>query len=135
MSDLECRMKFRFTRDEIKRIAPLLWSRPWVKLSTRERVPRLEALCILLRRLSYPNRLVDLMDIFPRHLARLSEIITVTLNEIHERFIYLRIMNPDIYTTEQLHVLADAVAAKGDVQLTTCFGFIDGTVRAISIQI
>ena len=59
----------------------------------------------------------------------------VTLNKIHECFNYLLTMNPNLYSAEQLHVLTDAVAVKADVQLTTCFGFIDGTVWAILIQI
>ena len=41
-----------------------------------------EGLCILLRRLAYPNRLCDLVPLFGRHETELSLIINVMLEEI-----------------------------------------------------
>ena len=49
----------------------------------------LEGLCILLRRLSYPNRLYDLVKTFQRDVSALSRIILWTLNFIYENFSHL----------------------------------------------
>ena len=42
-----------------------------------------EGLCMFLRRISYPNRLVDLIPIFGRHKMEMSTILNVMTNEIY----------------------------------------------------
>jgi len=48
-----------------------------------------EGLCILLRRLCYPNRLVDLVKIFNRDPTVISRIFQWTLNHVYENFKHL----------------------------------------------
>ncbi|KAM7290359.1 uncharacterized protein ISCGN_027004 [Ixodes scapularis] len=49
-------------------------------------IPGHEALCILLRRLSYPNRLCNLEGMFGRHSSTLSTATTVVLNHLTSTF-------------------------------------------------
>ncbi|KXJ11471.1 hypothetical protein AC249_AIPGENE107 [Exaiptasia diaphana] len=55
-------------------------------LSTRTVCPGPEALLILLRRLSYPNRWCDLQDMFGRSQPELSMIFNEILSDIYDRY-------------------------------------------------
>jgi hypothetical protein len=50
----------------------------------RSVVSGIEALCILLKRLAYPNRLEDITDMFSRPVYELSYIFNEVLNMIYE---------------------------------------------------
>ena len=96
--------------DEYKSSTKLVWSGA-------------EGLCILLRRLAYPNRLCDLVPMFGQHCTELSVIINVMLNELHTQTYRLQsVTQPWVHHEE----FAESVANKGSA-LTNVWGFIDGT--------
>jgi hypothetical protein len=91
----------------------------------------MEALCILLRRLAYPNRLADLCFLFPRSPAALSRIHNHVLNDLYDDFGHLLRLKPENFSVGDLTLLGEAVHAVTKSEIDTCIGFIDGTVRSI----
>jgi hypothetical protein len=65
-TDSQCKTVFRFYKEDLAKL----------------KQSGIEALCILLRRLAYPNRLEDLTDIFSRPVYELSYIFNEVLNMI-----------------------------------------------------
>ena len=97
----------------------------------RTKVSGLEALCVILRRLAYPKRMIDLVPIFGRSKQELSIIFNLALSYIYDNFCNLLTdFNQHWLTPANLRRYADAVHAKG-APLTNCWGFIDGTARPI----
>ena len=116
----------------------------------------MEALMVLLRRLSYPNRLCDLVQLFGRSQSELSFIFN-TVRLFHVQNMYKFVIHICIHHTNTLflqviddiydrfshllnsfdlvwldpHTFAAAIKDKGS-PLSQCFGFIDGTVRPIA---
>ena len=107
----------------------------------------MEALLILLRRMSYPNRWYDLCPLFGRTEPELSIIFNMVrnlsllvklfycpfcvqvLDDIFEKF-KERLTNLDRVWLN-MQGFSEAVHAKG-AALQICWGFIDGTVRRIT---
>ena len=83
-----------------------------------------EGLCIMLRRLAYPNRLCDLVPLFRRHETELSLIVNVMLQEISSKHLK-RLQNVNAPWMNKTS-LAELVAAKG-CPLDNIWGFLDGT--------
>ena len=89
-----------------------------------------EALMILLRRLVYPCRLVDLSKLFGKSKSILSLTINLTLNHIYER--YKHSLEFDAQRMcPLLEAFANATRRKG-APLANCVGFIDGTARPLA---
>ncbi|CAN7982950.1 unnamed protein product [Ixodes hexagonus] len=91
-----------------------------------------EALCIALRRLAYPNRWIDLEAVFGRSSSTLSSIATLVFRHIEATFGHL-LADLNVHRwldLDELEIMSQAVHAKG-APLTNCWGFIDGTARAI----
>ena len=63
-SDAQAKEYFRFSLDEIDLLADLLGLPEVVKLPNRCVMSRRMALCVLLKRLAYPNRLSELEKFF-----------------------------------------------------------------------
>ncbi|KAF6216919.1 hypothetical protein GE061_001270 [Apolygus lucorum] len=98
----------------------------------RYRVPGMTALCVMLKRLAYPNRLSDMESFFGMSSAALSSIAQHMVNHIVERKGNL-LSSLDSHAWlngERLAHYAQAVARKG-APLHNCWGFIDGTARHI----
>ncbi|KAF5295510.1 hypothetical protein FQR65_LT19894 [Abscondita terminalis] len=57
-----------------------------IRTQSRYHAPDLEALCIFLRRLAYPNRLCELELLFNRGSSALSEIANFVSGYINEHF-------------------------------------------------
>ncbi len=55
---------FRFHRDDVQFLCSLLGVSDVYRSPTRTKWTGLEGLCVVLRRLSYPNRLIDLTPLF-----------------------------------------------------------------------
>ena len=84
-------------------------------------------LCILLRRLAYPNRLEDLSSMFRRSKSELSYIFNTVLNDVVDRHIYrLSSFNQKWLTMPHIEEYVSAI-----VTLRQVLGFIDGTIRPI----
>ena len=87
-----------------------------------------EGLCILLRRLCYPNRLADLVPLFGRHHTELSVIINDMCNEIYQ--LHKHRINTINHPWLNFEQMAEAVHAKGAC-LKNCWGFLDGSQMKI----
>jgi len=82
----------------------------------------LEGLCILLRRLAYPNRLFDLVRIFHRDISSLSRIIYWTLNFVYERFNHkLTTLKQKWITKQNLYHYAEVSTAQMKILSTARF--------------
>lgn len=91
----------------------------------------LEGLCILLRRLTYPNRLSNLESLFGLSGPYLSKICNVVLHIIYQAKGHLLqdLRNLNWLTRDKLQTYAQSIGQK--CPLGNCWGFIDGTARAI----
>ena len=127
----ECKFMFRFEKDDILRLKNALRFPTNFTCSNGTIVSAQEALCIVLRRLAYPNRLGDLTPIFGRSKEEISMIVNVAIDDIYENYGHLLIdLNQQWLSRDNLRMFADAIHQKG-APLTKCWGFIDGTVRPI----
>ncbi|OXA55035.1 hypothetical protein Fcan01_10212 [Folsomia candida] len=121
---------FRFIKEEILNLINVL------RIPKEMRTPQglkflgAEGFCILLRRLAYPNRLLDLQPIFGRREEELSHIFNTVLDYIYDNFRWLTESWKQWWLqVDHLKAYSDAITAKGSA-LQTCFGFIDGTLHA-----
>lgn len=121
--------QFRFTTPDLARLKLALRIPDFIITVNRMRVPGLEALCILLRRLCYPCRLVDVGEEFNRSKSEIGIIFNHMIELVFTNF------GHKLTTFNQpwlnLDVCAAAVAARGS-PLPNCIGFIDGTLRAMA---
>ena len=131
MNDSECMAEFRFYRNDIYILANLLRIPEHVICYNGSKVSKIEALCIFLKRFSYPCRYGDMIPRFGRSPPELSLVSNFVLNWIHQQFGHkLRDFNQGWLTPVKLRAYADAIYAKG-ASIEFCWGFIDGTVRPI----
>lgn len=135
MTDDECWSEFRFRKNDIHRLRQALRIPDSIVTYNRLRVDGDEALCIYLRRYSYPNLYSDLLPRFPRPVGELCIISYHILDHIYDNFAeLLQDFNPQtnpILQPGKLEVYCQAIADKGS-PLTHCFGFLDGTIQRIS---
>ena len=93
------------------------------------KVDTTEALCVLLRRLAYPCRYLDIIPTFARSVPELSIIFNQTLEFIYEQWCrLLQNFNQAWLSLENLQLFANAIHAQG-AALDNCWRFVDGTVR------
>ena len=131
LTDREVRHLFRFQREDLLRLRTALRIPDQVITAQRDRVSGNEAFCILLRRLAYPCRWLELRRLFGRTTGTLSRIFYHILRHISAKFSHLmRTLNQDWLTEEDFQLFAAAVAGKGGT-VPGCFGFIDGTAHRI----
>ena len=123
-TDEEFKKYFRFSKEHVKELRILLQLKECYKSGSHLIWSGEEGLCIILRRLAYPNRLCDLVPMFGRHLMELSVIFNVMLNEVYRKH------QDKLQSVQQAWVnyeeFAEAISAKGAV-LHNVWGFIDGT--------
>jgi hypothetical protein len=127
-NDKQCRDHFRFDKCDILRLADVLGLEEEYSNEIRIKWGKIEGLCILLKRLVYPNRLTDIIWMFGRHKCVLSSIVNIMLEDV-----YIKHGDRLLTLNQQwLHVneFADTVLQKcgmvGDV-----WGFLDGTLKGI----
>lgn len=91
----------------------------------------LDAICMVLRRFAYPNRLSDLEELFGRPKSTISLVVNETVELLYNLH-HHRFQSFDNIWLDRAHlqVYADAIYDKG-APLQNCFGFVDGTVRPI----
>lgn len=126
-SDAFCWNMFRFRKDDLITLQHLLRIPDEVRLCNGSKVKGTEALCVMLRRLCYPCRYVDLYEMFGRCLSDISRIVKWVSTHIMDNFSHL-LDNIDKPWLDQhsLRTMAAAVQMKG-APLSNCWGFIDGT--------
>jgi len=128
----ECQAHFRFMKDDISILADNLRLPPRFVCPQGTICDRVEGLCMLLKRLSYPCRYFDLMSTFGRSIPEMCMITNTVQNWIYDNHSFrLSSWNQPFLSRACLQEYAQTVSRKG-TPLTNCFGFIDGTVRAIS---
>ena len=128
----ECKANFRFQKDDIPELAEVLGLPEVFRCSQRTVADQLEGLCLLLRRMAYPCRNSDLIPQYGRPAPELSMISNCVIDEIFNQHAHqIKQWNHAILNPYQLEIYADAIHTKGTA-LNNCFGFVDGTVRAIS---
>ncbi|XP_042150753.1 uncharacterized protein LOC120849884 [Ixodes scapularis] len=126
------RHQFRFEQMDLMELCSALRVPHTIRTAQNVAIPGQEALCILLRRLSYPNRLCDLEGMFGRHSSTLSSATTVVLNHLTSTFGQLTadLSAHTWLNRASLDEFSEAVRAKG-APLQNCWGFVDGTARPI----
>ncbi|XP_077498715.1 uncharacterized protein LOC144109799 [Amblyomma americanum] len=126
------RSYFRFKKADIRRLKTALLIPDVISTPQRVFVPVDEALCITLRRLSYPNRLCELEQVFGRHYSVISSVTSSVLSHIEISFGHLLkdVNNHSWLDLPAIEAFSQAVHFKG-APLHNCWGFIDGTTRAI----
>lgn len=131
LNNYQYRHMFRFDKTDISPLRTALGIPEKVVCQNRTAIPGDEGLCVLLRRLAYPNRLDDLVPIFGRTKSELSYIFNTVLNTVYENHRY-RLSDLDQPWLDEPHLqeFAAAIADRG-APLDKCWGFIDGTVRSI----
>ena len=132
LEDDECLAKFRFQKRDLPLLADVLEIPETVECYQRSICSGLEALCILLKRHSYPCRYSDMVARFARPVPVLCMINNYMIDFIYQSHSH-RILewNDSILDPYLLERYSRAITAKGS-PLDNCFGFIDGTVRPIS---
>lgn len=148
LDDNFCFTHFRFSKVDIRRLRVLFEIPEEIILENRIKVSGEEALCILLRRLSYPNRSVkyfylmlvfyihfhvnrycDLMQFFPRGLSALGLIFNAMVEHILQtKGQVLRNVNAMWLSKYHIREFCQSLTRKGS-PYPRCFGFLDGTIR------
>lgn len=131
LGDDICRLHFRFTYDEMCSLALALQLPPIVRCDNDIKVDSMTALAMLLRRLAYPARLVDIELGFGWEATRFSRITRTLAYYIVRRWRHILKFDSRRLTPHRLATFAQAIHLKG-APLHNCWGFIDGTLRAIA---
>ena len=132
LEDDECLSEFRFYKNDLPFLAEVLGIPEVVECYQRSICSGLEALCILLKRHSYPCRYSDMIARFAKPIPVLCMVNNYMIDYIyqaHSQRIFQ--WNDSILDPHSLEIYSNAITAKGS-PLDNCFGFIDGTVRPIS---
>lgn len=132
LEDDECLSEFRFHKRDLPLLADVLRIPETIECYQRSICSGLEALCILLKRHSYPCRYSDMVARFAKPVPVLCMINNYMIDYIYQSHSH-RILewNDSILDPYLLERYSRAITAKGS-PLDNCFGFIDGTVRPIS---
>ncbi|KAH6923743.1 hypothetical protein HPB50_005814 [Hyalomma asiaticum] len=116
---------FRFHRADLGDLVAALRIPAVVASAQKVPVPGPEALCITLRRLASPNRLVDLAAHFGLHISVVSSVVSKVLSHIESHFAHLladltvhRWLNP-----QNLELFSQALHKKG-APLKKCWAFV-----------
>lgn len=131
LSRKRCVELFRFTQSEIRRLCTSLRLRDEFVHVNKTTWTGLEGLCVVLRRLSYPCRFKDLRALFGRSNSELSIIFNQTCMFLRTTWLdhLINFTQANFFSPARLALYVATVAK--DYPLKTCFGFIDGTVRAM----
>lgn len=131
LTDDECKAEFRFFKNDIYNLKEVLAIPDIFVCNNRLHVCGVEALCIMLRRFSYPIRFGDMVPKFGRPEPQLSMIagdVTNFIYNLHHHRIHN--FNQPWLSPANLQIFADAIHNAG-APLDNCWGFVDGTVRPI----
>lgn len=127
----ECLAEFRFQKEDIQRLAHVLRIPHKVVCRNGTTANSVEALCMLLRRFSYPCRYSDMIPRFGRSKPELRLIVNETMRRVVGLFGHLlTTFEQPLLHREKLQEYARAIYEKSQA-LDNCWGFVDGTVRPI----
>ena len=127
----ECLSEFRVAKKDLPLLADALRLPDTFHCNQRTTADKLEGLCILLWRMSFPCRYSDMLARFGRPVPELSMISNTVMNYIYDIHGHkLCQWNHDIMNPRYFDTYTGAISRKG-AALQNCFGFIDGTIRPI----
>jgi nuclease HARBI1 len=126
-----CVHLFRFDHDCIALIASRVLPYTLLRLENRCLIPRIEAMCILLHRFCYHNRLEDMDGLFGRQFTVLSRVVYEMAEKLYSSYRHLVLLSSSMIARELLQSWMDAIHTNGS-PLERCFAFVDGTVRPVS---
>ena len=112
--------EFRFLKNDIYRLKEALNIPDIFETHNRLIVDGIEGLCILLKRLAYPNRYFEFIPRFGRPLPQYCIIFYWILDHIYVTFKHLTDFNVAFLTPQKLDEYADAIRTKG-AALDNCF--------------
>ncbi|KIJ51635.1 hypothetical protein M422DRAFT_243936 [Sphaerobolus stellatus SS14] len=129
LGDTVWKEQFRFTRAKVEKLVVAL-DLPDVISCPKMRVKEdnITALCMLLRRLSYPSRLADISMQLGWQKTRFSQITQVTAMYLWARWKHLLRFDPRRLTREKLASFGRVLQAKG-APFDCVVGLIDGTLQ------
>ncbi|GAV08938.1 hypothetical protein RvY_18556 [Ramazzottius varieornatus] len=131
-SDKECRAYFRFKREALFQLLEAFGIPDVVRTPSRDSATGLEALCIVLRRLAYPNRWLEMRKMFGRSHSSLNRLFYATLRVIDRSSKVLKTWDHSWLKEDDFEIYADSIVAKGGPGvIRDVFAFIDGTARPI----
>ena len=128
VSDFNALKLFRFTVPQINDMIDAMQLPPSIITDSKHTVSTFDAMCILLRRLVYPNRLFDLTTPFGMSNTTLSRIINGMAMELGNRFNDFIELWPGL-SIDRVHEYSDVVSAHTDGVITDVWGFVGGTLR------
>ena len=114
----------RFKKGHFEELNKVLRLKPIYKASNGIKWKGSEGLALLLRRLAYPNRLVDLVPYFGRHVTELSVMFNTMVNEIYQ--LHKHRVSSVNQSWIDFESYARAIHDKGAC-LDNIWGFLDGT--------
>ena len=131
LSDHKFRKLFRFRKRHFMRLFRALQLPERIILRNKSTFPGQFALAVVLRRLSYPGRLVDLSQLFNVPVSVLSLLVNETVRLIYGRWsrLLFRLNNPWL-THQRLAEFCQSVSDNG-APYNSIWGFLDGTVMRI----
>lgn len=123
---------FRFTRNEIVQLVSVFGIPEWLPL--RYRVSGLHGLCILLKRLAFPNRLHEIAEWFGKNhsTSQISAVCTYLVGYLVKKYSYILYLDGDSLSP-RLAGFAGAIhraalsAVPTALPLQNVWGFVDGT--------
>ncbi|KAG3235948.1 hypothetical protein PI124_g19026 [Phytophthora idaei] len=127
--DADCELLFRFDVSGVLALCRYFALPELVITDQRGKAHSSEALCILLYRLCYPNRLYDMVKLFGRSTGQLSRVIKHMVLYLYDRFVGIIYFQRRI-CSERMQQYAEAIYNKG-ATMSNVFGFIDGTKNAV----
>ena len=132
LDEAECVAEFRFRKRDVRALAEVLRVPDTITCEQGSVCTGIEGLCMLLRRMAYPCRYGDMIPRFAKPVPVLSMITNQMLDFIYNVHGH-KVLNWNHYllSPANLQTYVDAITAKG-APLDNCFGFIDGTIRAIA---
>ena len=131
LTDDESKGEFRFYKADIRRLEGVLGLPQQIMFYNGMVVDSIDALCILLKRFSYPCRYMDMVPRFAKPVAEICVIANHTVDLVFNQWgRLLSDFNQAWLQPIKLEAYATAVRNSG-AALLNCWGFVDGTVRPV----
>ena len=131
LSDEECKAELHFYRNDIYQMLDVLQLPEEITCYNGFHVDGSEALCIMLKRFTYPCRYLALMPRFAKPVLQLCMVSNDVMNLIYTQWNHLLtdLDQPwlSLATSQQF---ADVIHRKGSA-LQNCWGFVDGTIQPV----
>jgi hypothetical protein len=128
-SDEECRLYFRFSKQDLRRVLAVLQLEDSLICENRCRFSTEEALLITLRRLGTPTRLSDLVALFGRDHTQLSRVCNTMVSLIYDRWHHLLQHRLHRWVPDFERFCTAVQAKTGIAAGDLIIGFVDGTFR------